>query len=123
MLTILIIFSPVFIFSFLLTRFLIDKKIFRRTYNSNLFFGHKLNKLKSYLLKGDYKKKRLFVIITTSLFITSLLFFAVSLLVLSNFKGFVQALFTIGIFAFFTYIIGWKFIKSLSYQMFEKNND
>ncbi len=124
MITIFLIFTPIWILCIGLTLLLINKLLLKTELTSTNFALKTLIKTQRFITKDEQiKGRKLYVALVFSTVVTTIIFGVISFCIFTVYQGIVSTTIVTIILVIILYIIFSKFIKALAYQLFEKDKN
>lgn len=122
MLLLFIVYSVIWVLGFLIMLTYVNLHVLKKWNDKNTFLQKRNRKIKDFIEQDDsFNGRRMFVIVVGATIITTLIFFVLGYLVFAPQEGIVPTLIVTLIIAIIFYWIGSKFVKSLAYQIFDKD--
>lgn len=122
MVTLTMVFAPIWIVSYICFYIYIDKQLIHTSYNKNKFTHKYRYKTKAFITKDEQQNKRKhFAIIVGASIVTLIFFLLLTFAIFSWYQEVTPTFIFTLILAIILYIILKKFIKALAFQIFEKH--
>ncbi|OEK58894.1 hypothetical protein [Staphylococcus equorum] len=123
MLLLFIVMSFIWVLCFFIMLSYVNLHVLKKWNDKDTFLQKRNRRIKSFLLEDEkLNGRRMFVVIIGATIITAITFTILCFLVFASQQGVVSTFIVTLIISAIVYWIGSKFIKSLAYQLFEKDN-